>query len=126
MRPAPPLPANEFDRLLTDLDSDDFATRAAAAAQLEAAGEGVVGQLRDALKRELSAEQRAAVGRLLAAQTAGRGPPAGDRLRVVRAVAALELGGTADARKVIAELAAEPSDTLAAREARAALHRLGR
>jgi hypothetical protein len=126
MRPPPPLPAKEIDRLLADLDSDDFATRTAAVAKLEAAGEGVVGPLREALRRELSAEQRAAVGRLLAAQEVGPGPPAGDRLRVVRVVAALELGSTVDARKALAELAAGPADALATREARRALERLAR
>ena len=43
----------------------------------------------------------------------------------MRAVAALELSGTADARKVLAGLAAGPADAVATREAAAALPRLG-
>jgi hypothetical protein len=124
LRPRPPLPAIEFDELLTDLDAAEFAVRTAAAEKLGAAGEGVVGQLRDALKRDLSAEQRAAVGRLIRVwETAGRRPPAGERLRVVRAVAALELAATADARKLLADLAAGPPDALVTREAKQALAR---
>jgi WD40 repeat protein len=127
VRPVEPLPAKEFEKLLADLDAEEFADRTAAAKQLAAAGERAIGQLRDSLKAGVSAEQRDAAGRLLKAWAAAdQKPPTGERLRVVRAVAALELAGTADARKLLAELAKGAADATATREAKGALERAGR
>jgi hypothetical protein len=124
VKPVEPLPAKEFEKLFSELNAEEFADRKAAAAKLRAAGEGAVGQLRDALKGDPSAEQRDAVGRLLGAWPAADWkPPTAERLRVVRAVAALELGGTADARKFLAELAAGAADGTTTREAKRALER---
>lgn len=127
LKPVEPLPAKEFARLLAELDSDDFATRSDAAKALGAAGERAIGQLRDALAGELPAEPRAAILRLLKPwEAADQTPPRGERLRMVRAVAALELGRTADARKMLAELAAGAADATTTREAKTALERGGR
>jgi hypothetical protein len=52
--------------------------------------------------------------------------PSGERLQAMRAVAALELGGSADACKLLADLAAGPADAITAVEAKAALGRIGR
>jgi WD40 repeat protein len=113
-----PLPPKEFAALLADLDANDFGTRTAAVGKLTAAGDRVVGQLRDALRGDLSAEQRAAAGRVLGAwQTA-------DRHRPARAVAAVELVGTAGARGLLTEWARGASGSRLSEEAVAALSRL--
>jgi hypothetical protein len=51
--------------------------------------------------------------------------PAGDALRAVRAIAALEMNGTADARALLTEHAAGADDTTAA-EAKRAVERMGK
>ncbi|QJW97664.1 hypothetical protein FTUN_5241 [Frigoriglobus tundricola] len=125
--PVPALPAKEFDPLLADLGSEAFATREAATEKLKAALDRATGPLRAALKAELTAEQKLRVEQLLAAWPgADRRPLTGDRLRGVRAVAALELAGTAGARKLLAELAAGAADATITREAKFALGRVSR
>jgi RNA polymerase sigma factor (sigma-70 family) len=124
LRPVEVAPAAEFDRLLADLGSADYATREAAERALRQAGERAAGRLRSARAGDLSAEQRGRVDRLLgvAAGAASR-PQDGDQLRAVRAVAALELAGTAEARQLLGELAAGAADALVTREAQAARDR---
>ncbi len=127
IKPVEPFPAEEFNRLLADLGNDDFATREAATKKLAKAGERAAGQLRAALKTNLSAEQRRRVGTLLAVIQGAEGKPlARERLRTVRAVAALELAGTADARKLLSELASGAGGALTTEEAKRALERLNR
>jgi RNA polymerase sigma factor (sigma-70 family) len=127
VRPVEPLPAKEFEKLLEGLNAEEFADRAAAAKALGAAGERAAGQLRAALGGDTSAEQRAAVGKLLTAwRAADQAVPTGERLRVVRAVAALELVDTADARQVLAGLAGGAADATATRAAKQAVERTGR
>jgi RNA polymerase sigma factor (sigma-70 family) len=127
VRPVEALTAKEFDRLLADLGSDDFATREAATEKLMNAGESAVGQLRSALRADPTAEQKARIERLLAGwMGADRKAPTGARLRVVRAIAAVELAGTADARKLLAELAAGAPEATTTREAKWALERARR
>ena len=93
---------------------------------LREAGERAVRQLREALKGDVSAEQRDAIDKLLTAwQAADQRPPTDDRLRVMRAIAALELSGTADARKLLSELAKGIAEATTSREASAALGRAG-
>lgn len=124
LKPVEPLPAKEFDRLLADLGDAEFTTREAATEQLGKAGERAVGQLLAALKGELNAEQKFRVERLLAGWTgADRKPPAGGRLRVLRAVAAADLTGTAEARKLLTEWAMGAADATTTREAKRALER---
>src|SRR6185437_10586706 len=122
IKPVEALPAKEFAKHLADLNSDNFATRTAAAKSLTAAGERAVGQLGKALERELSAEQRVAAERLLRAwRAAEQKPPTGERLRSIRAVAALELAASADARKVLTELAKGAADATLTHEAKQAI-----
>ncbi|HEX4608216.1 MAG TPA: sigma-70 family RNA polymerase sigma factor [Urbifossiella sp.] len=126
LRPVEPLAANEFGRLLTDLGSEVFATREAAEKELRQAGERAAGQLRSALTVARSAEQRVRLRRLVGGLPDPDARPTGERLRGVRAVAALETAGSADARRLLAELAAGAADTTTTREAEAALERVGR
>ena len=106
LKPVEQLPADEFQKLLASLNAEEFAERKAAAEKLKAAGERAVGQLRQALRGDPSAEQRDAINRLLdAARAIERKVPSGERLRAMRAVAALELAATADARELLTRLA---------------------
>ena len=86
LKPVEQLPAAEFQKLLASLNAEEFAERKAAAEKLKAAGERAVGQLRQALRGDPSAEQRDAINRLLdAARAIERKVPSGERLRAMRA-----------------------------------------
>jgi RNA polymerase sigma factor (sigma-70 family) len=127
VKPVEALGAKEFTQLLADLGSEESSTREAATEQLEKAGERAIGQLRTALTGELTAEQKVRVERLLGRWSGiEKRPPTGERLRVMRAVAAAELMGTADARKLLAEWAAGTPEATTTREAGMALERTGR
>jgi WD40 repeat protein len=118
------MPAKEFSRLLADLGSDDFATREAATEELGKAVECAVGQLLASSNTELSPEQKLRVDQLLGLwKVADQRPLTPERLRMVRAVAVLELMGTPDARKLLAELAAGAAAATTTREAKRALER---
>ena len=127
LKPVEALPAKEFETLFAALNAEEFADRKAASEKLAGAGERAVGQLRDALRGDLSAEQRDAGGRLFDGWKAtDRKTPTGERLRVMRAIASLELSGTEDARKLLTELASGAPDATTTREAKQALERIGR
>jgi RNA polymerase sigma factor (sigma-70 family) len=125
LRPVSPLDAagqRRLRRWLADLDGDDFPTRQRAARELEALGELAEPALRAALEAGPTPEVRRQIEGLLEALSAWT--PA--RLRVSRAVAALEMAGTADARRLLAELAGGAPEVLQTREAQAALARLAK
>jgi RNA polymerase sigma factor (sigma-70 family) len=127
VKPVEPLAAREFNQLLADLGADEYATRVAAERGLEKAGAAAVGHLRQALKTELTAQQQQTVQRLLGGWAGrDRRPPTGERLRDLRAVAALELIGTVEARNVLTGLARGVPEAVVTREARMALARAGR
>jgi hypothetical protein len=109
--------------LVAKLDAAAFADREAAAAAIRELGDAAAPVLRTLVKGKLSAEQAGRVERLLAEAEAPVLPP-GERLRRVRAVAVLEWAGTAEARKVLAELAAGTAADRPTREAKDAVRRL--
>jgi WD40 repeat protein len=119
----PPAAADErrVARLIKDLDSDEFAARQRAAAELEGFVELAVPALRKALDGKPSAEVRRQAEALLAKVEA----PTGEGLRRLRAVEALALAGGPEERKVLAALAAGAAEARVTREAREALRRLG-
>ena len=92
MRPVEPLPAKS-SKLLADLNAEEFGPDGAA--KTRAAGGGWSASSATSSGRT-SAERRDMMGRLLTSWRAADRPPTGERLRVMRAVAALELTGTAD------------------------------
>jgi len=111
-------------RLVRDLDDDSFAVREEATAQLAALRPAAEPALRTALQGPLSLEARRRLERVLSAPP-GDGLPPG-RLRVLRAVEALERTGKPEAAEVLAALAkGEPTFWLT-REAQAARDRLSR
>jgi RNA polymerase sigma factor (sigma-70 family) len=123
LRPAPALDGGRIDRLLADLDSDQFAAREKASRELRQLGDGAEPALRKALSGKPSAEQRRRLKELLR-EMSTLGP--GDRLRELRSVEVLEHLGTPDARRVLASLAEGGPDARLTREAKASLERLAR
>jgi hypothetical protein len=125
LRPTAVPPEDRVRKLVAGLDARAFADREAAEKELSELGAAAVPVLRTLLKGGLSAEQAQRVERLLTAADAPVLAP-GDRLRQVRAVAALELAGTVEARRLLAELAGGAAEDRQTQEAKAALDRLAR
>jgi WD40 repeat protein len=106
-------------RLILDLDSDRFAVREKAEADLLKMGETIESCLRRALANRPTLEMRRRIEWLLDKLQ-------GPRLRVVRAVEVLERIGNPEARALLAELAKGGSEAEPTIEAKAALKRLRR
>jgi WD40 repeat protein len=110
-------------KLVDALDAPVFADREKADSDLRALGDLAVATLRKLQDAGLSAEQGARVKRILAAAL----DPvlsAGETLRQVRAVAVLERIGSADAKKLLEEIAGGAPDARVTKEAKVALERL--
>jgi hypothetical protein len=110
--------------LLRDLDDNRFAVREAASAKLQEAGTAAAGALRKALEHPASNEVRRRVTVLLERIDRGEAVPSAEDLRLLRAVRALELIGTAEASEVLTTLAVGAPDADLAQEARQAVERL--
>jgi hypothetical protein len=108
--------------LIARLGSDSYEVRVRATRELEKLGERAEPALLEALEGRPDLELRRRAETLLAALN---GPlPAGDRLRGVRAVEALELMATPLARKLLEDLASGEPTARLTREASASLRRL--
>jgi dipeptidyl aminopeptidase/acylaminoacyl peptidase len=125
LRPVPPLPAGRIQRLVADLDHEQFAAREKAEAELKALGRRAEVDLRRTLASTKSAEVRRRARRLLLPLDGNAGALPQERL-TCRAVAVLERAGTDEARRLVKELAAGCPTARQTREARAALARLER
>jgi WD40 repeat protein len=124
MAKAKPVPAQkDTAELIAKLDHARYAVREEAARDLARRGTVVEGDLRTALQKPTSAEQRERLEGLLAKLNQAV-PPVGDELRSLRAVWLLEQIGTAEARKVLEKLAGGASGSRVTAEAKAALNRL--
>src|SRR5262249_2668650 len=123
------VPAEKCDKLLADLDSDDFDARTAAAAELEKLGGAAVPPLERLLAGRPPAEPRRRPGERLA-KGVGRARAAHDftpeQLREQRAVEVLEGVDRPEARNALDALARGAADLRLLWEARAALARLAR
>lgn len=124
LRPVDAVDEKRLARLLGDLDSDDFTVRQKATAELEKLGERAIPSYRKALASKPSLETRRRVDDLLDKAQRAWWDVSGERLRSLRAVEALELAGTEEARDVLKTLAAGASGTRLTEEAKAALQRL--
>ncbi|HKB03510.1 MAG TPA: sigma-70 family RNA polymerase sigma factor [Gemmataceae bacterium] len=109
-------------RLVADLDHARYAVREKAARELREIGPEARPALRDALKRATSAEARDRLELLIAVR------PESDQLghAPARAMEALELMGTPEAREVLSVLSRRTVDTSLQRAATEALERLRR
>jgi hypothetical protein len=108
-------------RLVAQLDSEEFRQREAASRELAAMGELIEATLRSALTKAESAEVRRRLKDLLDKL---KGTPTADDLRQLRAIHALELCCTAEARQLLRTLAGGASGARLTRDARTALERL--
>jgi RNA polymerase sigma factor (sigma-70 family) len=125
LRPVTGPPIERVRAVIAKLDAPAFADREAAEKELRELGDTVLGPLQAAIQGRPSAEQKTRLERLSAAAGTPAVPP-GDRLRHLRALAVLELIGTAEARKFLTELAGGAAGARATTEAAAAVERLSR
>jgi WD40 repeat protein len=121
LRPAVPVEQDRLARLIADLDSNEVSTRDQATAQLNEIGEQAVPALRKA-NESASLEVRRRAQRLL--DRLDRQVVTGPSARPVRAVELLERIGSAEARKLISELAGGAAQARQTQEAQASLKRL--
>jgi WD40 repeat protein len=115
--------AKHVAKLIADLDADEFSVRETAHKELEGLGELALAPVRKALKESSSAEQKRALEELV--QAGETLTPAGECLRVLRALEALEMARTPEAVKLLKAVAAGAADTLPTTQAQAILKRLG-
>jgi WD40 repeat protein len=113
---------NQLEQLVLDLDDHRYAVRARAMTALSQQGELGAIMLRKALKEGISLEKRRRIEMLLAKLEQFTPPLA--ELRQLRALAALERMGDAQARKLIEALAAGVPEARLTQQATAALVRL--
>jgi len=111
-------------RWIADLDSDDFATREAAVKELSRLGELIEPIAKNALASKVPLETRRRLEGLLAAISVI--PPAPDDLRQLRAVQALEMIGSPEARDLLQALAKGAPGARQTREAQESRDRLAR
>jgi hypothetical protein len=123
LKPAAPIDPQKLEQWVAELESDKFAVRQEASANLVKAGEQVVPALQKVLASQPTIETRKRVEGLLDKLTGG--VLTAEQLQFVRAVEALERMGTAEAREVLRGLAGGAAGALPTREARAALDRMG-
>jgi RNA polymerase sigma factor (sigma-70 family) len=121
LRIASPPSQDRLALLLRDLDSDRFAAREKATAELTRLGMFAESALRDQLDRRPSLEMRSRVEQLLSKLQPASNP---ELLRQLRAVQALEYAGTPAAQHLLESLADGPAQSLLSREAGAAVRRL--
>jgi hypothetical protein len=121
LHPAPKLDADRLERLLSDLDSENFAVRDQATREIEKLG-GAAGQ---AIERALaSADASPEKRRRLERLQSQLGVPTGEPLRELRALEVLERLATPESRQFIEKLAKGAPDARLTREAKTALQRL--
>jgi hypothetical protein len=126
LQPTASADAKRVDRLIVDLSSDQFAVRAQASEELEKLGEAATAACRKALANEPSPELRRRLEMLLEKQEQERKLPSPPRLRMLRALEALELAGTSGSRQLLQKLADGASEAYMTQEAKAAVERLER
>jgi hypothetical protein len=122
--PAPTVSKSRIARLIAQLDDDDFFVREKASRGLRELGGEIEPLLHQALDEDPSQEVRRRIRMLLS-----RGGPRAltpEQLREVRAVEALEMAATPEARRLLRALAGGAESARLTREARASLDRLSR
>lgn len=115
----------KVDQLFKDLDSDVYAIRTKASAELEKYGRWMEGRLREMHKTPPTLEVQRRIEKLLAAlNVPGSLSLNQERLRVRRVMQALEQLGTAHAAALLSRLAVGAPEPALQDEARASLERL--
>lgn len=121
LRPVALVDPKRVDRLLADLDSEQFAVRETAARQLEDMGSQIEPALRRVLAGKPSLEVR---NRVRAIQDELHGVPPSATLRNPRAIHVLEGLATEEARELLKKLTTGAAEARLTRAAKAALERL--
>jgi WD40 repeat protein len=122
LRPILPLNAEAVQKLIGDLNSDEFRIRERATEKLRNLERTATPLLKKALKAAHSAEVRRRLTGLLADVEEPRRTP--ERLRSLRAVQCLKTLGTEPARQLLQSLAEGAADAMLTEEAREALESL--
>ncbi len=122
VQPAAPANAETIQRLIADLDSDQFAKRRQASQELEKVGQSAIPLLRKALEGDPSAEARKRIESLLNKMSLAA--PRGEALRTLRAIEVLESIGTPEARQLLERLAQGVPEASSTQAAKAALERM--
>jgi WD40 repeat protein len=123
LKPVEAVDPRRIRRLLAELDSNEFAVRAAAAKELEQIGDQAELPLHEALRKKPSLEVRRRVEALLARPRIVRDA---ELLRRLRAIEILERIGTPEALRLLQGLAKGAPHARATRDAKASLDRLAR
>jgi hypothetical protein len=121
LTPVRPIDPKRVEKLIADLDSEEFAVRDKAAKELVKVADQIEPALNKAKKTNSSPEVQRRIGAILSGPYV---PPTGERLRVIRAIAAVERIGTREARDVLRRLAEGDPTARETREANEALARL--
>jgi hypothetical protein len=124
LRPVGEPDAKRVTKLIGDLASEDFAVRKAATAELEKLGPLAAPALGKSLADDLDVDVQLRIRALLSKADAAE--PSGERLRLVRAVQAVEGVGTAEGKALLDKLAAGAESAHLTVEAKQAAERLGR
>ena len=122
LRPATAEDHRHIRHWIDELGKDNFQVRGKASAELEALGEVAEPELRQALTRPLVLESKRRVD-LLLEKLVDASPPS-PWLRTLRALEALELIGTPEARNLVAELSKGFPESRQTQEARRSLDRM--
>jgi WD40 repeat protein len=112
-----------IQRWISDLGSDQYAIRQAAAKELEKAGPQIAPAIQAALKGNITLESRRRLEQIL---NTFSGVPGRELLRQIRAIVALEHIGSADAVAALETVARGAPGARETEEAKAALERLTR
>jgi RNA polymerase sigma factor (sigma-70 family) len=120
LRPAPAVEAKRVEKLLAELDSEQFQVREAAARELSDMGLQIEPALQRVLDSKPSLEVR---NRVRAIQETLRRVPPTAVLRTLRAIRVLEMIGTAEARQMLRHLAGGAAGARETRDAADALAR---
>jgi hypothetical protein len=124
LKPAAPVDPAKVKRWITDLESDKYALRQEATANLAKTGEQAVPPLQNVLASQPTLETRKRVEELLDRLTGTTLTT--EQLRLVRALEVLERIATPEARHLLQTLAEGAPGALPTRQAQAALDRLAR
>jgi hypothetical protein len=124
LRAVAPAEEKQLRQWIADLDSDQFAVREKATAELEKLGPASLHALRKTLDDKPALETRRRLEQLLEKQEREEWPTSGARLCICRALEVLERAGTPEAREVLTLLASGAPGARQTLEAKAAMQRL--
>jgi WD40 repeat protein len=122
LKPAPSVEAKQIQRWISDLGSEEFATREKAVQELNELGELAESAVKKALDDPPTLEARRRLNQVL--DRIHRGIPSGTMIQSLRAVEVLERIGTNESKSLLKSLAGGASESRLALEAKAALERL--